>query len=136
MQQCSALRGSQSTCIFHTHTDFYESLRSVDTTLGSTAFFSCYVEDSHYTYEEYSIFWLVYNNTAGYSFSVNDSEGEIIIDGSTSHCLIYCNSFLSIPAYEVNNNTEIQCQASFDNCPGDLQNSSIATLHIRGTYIV
>ena len=105
---------------------------SVNTTLGSTAVFQCYVEDSHYLFEEFSMFWLVHNSTSGYSFRIQDSEGEIVIDGDTSPCYYYCDSILSIPASEINNNTEIQCQASFDIYPEELQNSSIATLQLQG----
>ena len=105
---------------------------SVNTTLGSTAVFRCYVEDSYYLFERFSMFWLVHNSTSGYSFRIQDSEGEIIINGDTSRCLIDCYSTLSIPASEINNITEIQCQASFDIYPEDLRNSSIATLQVQG----
>ena len=104
----------------------------MNTTLGSTAVFRCYVEDSNYLFEEFSMFWLVHNSTSGYSFRIQDSEGEISINRDTSRCFFNCYSTLSIPASEINNNTEIQCQASFDIYPEELQNSSIATLQLQG----
>ena len=102
----------------------------MNASLGSTAFFWCAVGSRDY-HSEFSTFWLVRNSTSGYNFSFQNSSGEIIIDG---YCRrrYYCYTFLKIPASDLNNNTEIQCQASFDICPVDFQSSSIATLHIQG----
>ena len=111
--------------------DFDEHPLSLNASLGSTAVFQCEVYDKYGLYREISIFWLVRNSTSGYNFSFQYSSGEIIID---EYCWgpYYCYTFLKIPASDLNNNTEIQCQASFDICPDDLQSSSIATLHIQG----
>ena len=130
IQQCSIWSGSQSLSL--KHAEFLVSPVSVNTTLGSTAVFWCYADDSYYLFERFSVFWLVHNSTSGYSFRIQDSEGEIIIDGDTSRCFLDCYSTLSIPASEINNNTEIQCQASYDVYPEELQNSSIATLQVQG----
>ena len=104
----------------------------MNASLGSTAVFQCGVYDRYRYYSDFSTFWLVRNSTSGYNFSLQNSSGEVFIDGDHSRCFFACESILSIPASDINNNTEIQCQASFDICPDDLHNSSIATLQIQG----
>ena len=120
-----------------TCTDLYVSPVHINASVGSTAVFQCRVYDVYGTFESFSIFWLVHNSTTGnvtgYNVSVQDMEGGITIDGDICiHAYNICYSYLSIPASEINNNTGVQCQASFNIYPEDLQNSSVATLYVQG----